>query len=171
MKILILGNSGSGKSTLAHNLNIKTKIPVFFLDQLFLNDDYKHKNIEEIALIQNEIFKSDKWIIEGKFLELIDDRIAQADVIIYIKASLAKHISNVIKRYLYQFTNKKIHGMKGGYFKITRLILLIKNIIYFEKNSSKIIISKIKSSKNKIFFLTSSKELDEIINKIAALHK
>jgi adenylate kinase family enzyme len=76
-KILIVGDAGRGKSTLAEKISKKLGIPHHSTDDFFYEVKFskvrdRPESIEQIK----EIFKKEKWIVEGttkmlyKFLDI-----------------------------------------------------------------------------------------------------
>jgi|LGOV01.1.fsa_nt_gb adenylate kinase family enzyme len=106
-KIMIMGISGSGKSTLAKELNTEFGIPVFHLDMLMMNQNWRPKDKEEQREIHSEILKNTSWIIEGNWSTTINDRVQEADMIIYLDCSLATSLYRVTKRLIMNFGKQR----------------------------------------------------------------
>lgn len=82
-KIIIIGCSGSGKSTFARSLAQITNLPLYYLDMLYWREDCSHISREEFICKQKEIFKTDKWIIDGNFRNTLELRIKESEVIYF----------------------------------------------------------------------------------------
>jgi len=99
-KICVIGNSGSGKSTLTHALSKKYNLPTFHLDKELLHGQFEPHPLEKQKKIHNQIISQEKWIIDGSYNKLIEDRIKRADLVIYLNVSRLIIIPRVIKRYI-----------------------------------------------------------------------
>jgi adenylate kinase family enzyme len=93
-RIIIVGDAGRGKSTFAKKLSKKLNIKHYCTDDFFyiakfsvIND--KEKSVEQIA----EVYKHDKWIMEGTTRRLIEGGLEKAEV----TALLWKKCLNPIK--------------------------------------------------------------------------
>ena len=107
-RICIIGNSGSGKSTLATRLSQKYNLPVFHLDRELLHGQFETYPLEETRRRHNKIIAKDKWIIDGSYRKLIPERLARADLVIYLNIPRWKVIHRV-----YQRTNRPAESSLG----------------------------------------------------------
>lgn len=122
-KIYVVGASGSGKTYLAKKLADKHKIIPTSLDYIF----YKHtkeKTREELSekewnLKLQEVLRKKTWIIEG--VNLIPDVFEKADLIIYLRKSLANTIFNQWKRYFSDPVQRREHGFVNN-LKLSRYL-------------------------------------------------
>lgn len=100
-RILIIGCSGSGKSTLAPVLAKNLDLPYLHLDRIFHGPEVKQKNIQLFEQIQREfIAQNSAFVIEGNYSRYIDDRIASANLIIWLQISKQRSLFRVVKRSL-----------------------------------------------------------------------
>jgi adenylate kinase family enzyme len=83
-RIAIIGNAGSGKSILAQKLHTIFKLPVYHLDKYFWKPGWVRPDPIEYKKIHGSLCDKDEWIIEGLNLKLLDYRIKQADMIIFL---------------------------------------------------------------------------------------
>lgn len=97
-KIAIIGNAGSGKTTIAFALQKKLNLPLYHLDQYYWLPNWERLGLEKFTQIHDELCKKDKWIIEGSYLKLVAQRVAHADVVIFLDMPRYWCIWNVIKR-------------------------------------------------------------------------
>ena len=82
-KIIIIGSPGSGKSYLSPYVANKTKIKLHHLDNMYWYGNWNHISTQELYDKVEEVMKDDKWIIDGHFASTIEQRISNADTIIY----------------------------------------------------------------------------------------
>ncbi len=80
-KVIIIGCPGSGKTTFAEKLNKCTGIQLFYLDAIWHKPDRTHISRDEYDEILEEIFKLDKWIIDGNYSRTIEKRIEKCDTV------------------------------------------------------------------------------------------
>lgn len=78
-KIIIVGCPGSGKSTFAKKLNSILKYKLYHLDLIWNKPDKTTISREEFDKILNEIFKEEKWIMDGNYQRTLEKRLIQCD--------------------------------------------------------------------------------------------
>ncbi|MCD8879246.1 AAA family ATPase [Staphylococcus kloosii] len=83
-KIIVIGSSGSGKSTFSRKLSRVMNIPVYHLDALFWKPNWHMRNLPEKIDIQDAILKQEKWVIDGNYTDILDDRLKFADTVIFL---------------------------------------------------------------------------------------
>lgn len=101
MKLAILGYSGSGKSTLARMLSDEYHLPLLHLDQAQFNANWELKERTEAKqLVREFMTKEFDWVIDGNYSEFYqEERLEEADVILYFKFSSWRCLVRVLKRY------------------------------------------------------------------------
>jgi adenylate kinase family enzyme len=161
-KIIIIGDSGRGKTTLAENISKELNIPFYSTDDFLYEKKFsvykeKQKAISEIS----EIYKKDKWIVEGTTHFLLKDGLEPADIIIYLKHDdIFSQWHSIIKRYF-----------KREDKNILRTLWLLWHVLYkkFQTKSSRIkngqltTYERIESYKNKVIILKTFKDIDNLI--------
>ncbi len=80
-KIIIIGCPGSGKSTFSKKLNDILNYPIYHLDMIWHNADKSTISREEFDLRLEEIFKTEKWIIDGNYSRTVEKRLKQCDTV------------------------------------------------------------------------------------------
>ena len=80
-KIIVIGSPGAGKSMFSKKLKDITNLPLYHLDMLYHKKDGTHITKEELEKKLKEIFKEDKWIIDGNYQRTLEMRIKQCDTI------------------------------------------------------------------------------------------
>lgn len=97
-RICILGNSGSGKSTLAHLLGQRYSLPVYHLDRELLTGQFISRPEEEQRRRHRQIIAQDGWIIDGRYSKLLPERLARADLVIFLNVPRWVVIPRTAKR-------------------------------------------------------------------------
>ena len=80
-KVIVIGCPGSGKTTFAEKLNKCTELPLYYLDTIWHKPDKTHISREEFDEKITEIFKTDKWIIDGNYKRTIEMRLKECDTV------------------------------------------------------------------------------------------
>ena len=161
-RILIVGDAGRGKSTLASKISAKLGIPHYSTDDFYYEVKFsKVRNRPESIEKIKEIFKNDKWIIEGTTKHVIDPGLHSADKIIHLRyKSILTQWIFLIKRY-FQRENETI----GGLYKLMRHVLYKKYHLGHRKGKPTPT-EIIDPHKHKVATLSSFKEIDEFINSL-----
>ncbi len=98
-KIIILGGSGSGKSTLANRIGLFTGYPVYHLDQLFLDSNWKLKDKEErINICKKEFLSKEFGVVDGNYHSTVIPRIEWSDLIIFLNVPTYIKLYRIFKR-------------------------------------------------------------------------
>jgi adenylate kinase family enzyme len=161
-RILIVGDAGRGKSTLAQKISTKLGIPHYSTDDFYYETKFTkiRDRKESIAKIK-EIFKKEKWIIEGTTNHLIEQGLYSADLIIHLRyKNILTQWMVLFKRYLKR-DNETIRG----------LFSLMKHVLYKKYKlggrKGKLTHTEIVSPhKHKVITLSSFKEINEFINSL-----
>lgn len=80
-KIIVIGCPGAGKSTFARNLREVTKLPLYYLDQLWHKPDQTNISREEFDLRLAEWIAQECWIIDGNYQRTLRARMEACDTI------------------------------------------------------------------------------------------
>jgi len=106
-RILVLGCCGSGKSTFSKKVHSILKLPLIHLDSHYHKPNWVEPEKEEWEKVLKKILRRESWIMDGTYLESLDERIKKSDAIIYLDYSLIKCFFRVIKRVLIDFGKKR----------------------------------------------------------------
>lgn len=88
-RITIWGNSGSGKSTLAELAGAKLGLPVFHLDLIAWEPDWRYRNEPDFLALQRPWLDQPGWIIEGVGgWTGLNERFRRADLIVHLDTPL-----------------------------------------------------------------------------------
>ena len=98
-KIVLVGSGGSGKSWLAKRIAELTDYPLYHLDNEFWKPGWTESPRDEFIKRQQEIIKSEKWIIEGAYNSTLEMRFVAADLIIFLDINRIISIVSAAKRH------------------------------------------------------------------------
>ena len=102
-KIAIIGGPGTGKSTLAKILGKEMKLPVYHIDGIHHLKNWEIRPTQERDAIISEKVKEPKWIIDGTYKATLEERVINADLVIFLDYSTIAKLKGIISRY---FKNK-----------------------------------------------------------------
>lgn len=100
MKIAVLGYSWSGKSTLAKHLASHYKIPLLYLDTVQFEANWEVRDRGDAIAMVTEFMRNDDWVIDGNYIAFLqNERLKQADYIIYMEFSRWRCLWRAVHRY------------------------------------------------------------------------
>lgn len=99
-RICVIGNSGSGKSTLATQLGEIFQLPVYHLDKIYWRENWEAVPKEQTQKEVRRIAVLEDWIIDGNNKSTLPERLARADLVIYLDFKPLFCLYRVIKRSL-----------------------------------------------------------------------
>lgn len=161
-KILIVGDAARGKSTLAENLSKKLGIPHYSTDDFFYEIKFSKVRDRAEAVEQiKEIFKKEKWIIEGTTKRLVEHGLHSADMIIHLQhKNIPTQWFILFRRYLKR-ENETIFGL----FKLMKHVLF-KKYKWGDRKGKPTPSEIIDPHKHKVITLSSFKEIDEFLKNL-----
>lgn len=83
-RVMIVGQPGSGKSRLAREMGNRTGLPVIHIDTIHWQPGWIERSIDEKTRLCREVEARDHWIFEGGHSATWDNRIARADLLVWI---------------------------------------------------------------------------------------
>ncbi|OYT79675.1 AAA family ATPase [Pseudomonas sp. PGPPP2] len=101
-RVMIVGQPGSGKSTLARELGQRTGLPVVHIDTIHWQPGWIERSRDEKTQLCLEVEARDCWIFEGGHSATWDNRMARADLLIWIDRSATLRFLRVLRRTLLQ---------------------------------------------------------------------
>lgn len=108
-KIIVIGSPGAGKSSFSKKLKNITKLPLYHIDMLYHKKDGTHITKEELEEKLKEIFKTDKWIIDGNYQKTLELRINECDTIFLLDLPwVEEKLDENFKQCIINFTNEKL---------------------------------------------------------------
>lgn len=99
-RVAIIGCAGSGKTTLAHRLSELTGLPLYHLDEIYFDRQGSPLPDNGLAAAHRWLLQRESGIIEGNHTATLDDRLAWADLIIWLDVPTARCLANVVRRYI-----------------------------------------------------------------------
>ncbi|MBP9711447.1 MAG: hypothetical protein KBD55_00210 [Candidatus Pacebacteria bacterium] len=161
-RILIVGDAGRGKSTLASKLSSKLGIPNYSTDDFYYEVKFtKIRNRPESIFQISEVFKKEKWIVEGTTEYLLEPGLHSADTIIHLKyKNIPTQWAVILKRY-FQRENDTILGS----LKLMKHVLYKKYGLGYRKGKRTPSIL-IEPRKHEVITLSSFKEINEFLDSL-----
>jgi len=161
-KILIVGDAGRGKSTLAAKISEKLGILHYSTDDFYYEVKFsKVRDRQEGINKISEVYKNDKWIVEGTTRCLIVPGLHLADVIIHLRhKNILSQWVVLIKRHFHR-KNETIVGT----YKLMRHVLYKKYHLGYRKEKPTTT-EIIDPHKHKVITLSSFKEIDKFVDSL-----
>ena len=167
-KILVLGCCGAGKSTFSKKIHSILKLDLIHLDSHYHKPNWVEPEKEEWEKVLKQILNRENFIIDGTYIESLDERIKKSDTIIYLDYSLIKCFFRVIKRVLIDFGKKRSDMAPGCKEEFDLEFLWF--VLTFNNKFRKEIRQKlnlIKDEKN-VFVFKTDKQADKFLEQISA---
>lgn len=101
-RVMIIGQPGSGKSTLARKLGLLTGLPVVHIDTIHWQPGWVERSPDQKTRLCHEVEARERWIFEGGHSATWENRIARADLLIWIDRSATLRFWRVLLRTLLQ---------------------------------------------------------------------
>ncbi len=166
MKIHIIGCSGSGKTYLANALAKKYNIPHFDLDNIQWNNNVEgygtKRPLEERNAMLKEILHNNEWIIEGVYYAWVQQSFDEADKIYVLDMPRYLYKSRIIIRSI----KRKLGIQQGKRETLKSVYNLLKWTETFQNKNLKEIKTILEKYENKVIWLSSKKDVREIIKAI-----
>ena len=166
MKIHIIGCSGSGKTYLANALAKKYNIPHFDLDDIQWDNNAEgygtKRPLEERNALLQEILNNNEWVIEGVYYAWVQQSFDEADKIYVLDMPRYLYKSRIIVRSI----NRKLGIQQGKRETLKSVYNLLKWTETFRNKNLKEIKTILDKYENKVIWLSSKKDVSEIIKAI-----
>ncbi len=164
-----MGDSCRGKTTLALKLAKKLEIPHFSTDDFFYEVKFtkkreKQESIDKII----EIYKKDKWIVEGTTRHLLEPGVDSADIIIYLEyPNVAMQWVRLIQRHIRRRYKSRTEESEtvGGLLGLMKHVLYKKYGLGYKKGT----VSPqelVRSYKHKVVTLSSFREINTFVDSL-----
>ena len=99
-RIIVLGSTGSGKTVLSNSISKRTGIPVVHLDKEYWLPNWGRPTQDEWINKLSTLVNNEEWIMDGNYIESLDERLKQADLVIVLDIEKNKCIRGVFFRTL-----------------------------------------------------------------------
>ena len=166
MKIHIIGCSGSGKTYLANALAKKYNIPHFDLDDIQWDNNTEgygtKRPLEERNALLQEILNNNEWVIEGVYYAWVQQSFDEADKIYVLDMPGYLYKSRIIIRSI----KRKLGIQQGKRETLKSVYNLLKWTETFQNKNLKEIKTILEKYENKVIWLSSKKDVREIIKAI-----
>ena len=166
MKIHIIGCSGSGKTYLANALAKKYNIPHFDLDDIQWDNNTEgygtKRPLEERNALLQEILNNNEWVIEGVYYAWVQQSFDEADIIYVLDMPRYLYKSRIIVRSI----KRKLGIQQGKRETLKSVYNLLKWTETFQNKNLKEIKTILEKYENKVIWLSSKKDVREIIKAI-----
>lgn len=170
-KIVVYGNAGSGKTTLAMALHKKLNLPLYHLDQYHWKPNWERVSDEEFFAKHKQLCNEPAWIMEGIYTRILPERIAHADVVIFLDMPRYLCMWRVLKRAVCNI-GKQVpgdpEGCKQSVFS-TKFLEFFTWVWNFNKRNRATVLAMLQSPEYKgkqIYILRSPQEMDEFIKQL-----
>ncbi len=98
-KIAVVGNIGGGKTLLSRRLSQLHGLPLTHIDAIEFLPGLKRRSSQESSVLIKTIEKQDSWLIDGYGpLDLLENRFALADAIVFVDLPIHLHFWWTLKR-------------------------------------------------------------------------
>ena len=166
MKIHIIGCSGSGKTYLANALAKKYNIPHFDLDDIQWDNNAEgygtKRPLEERNALLQEVLNNNEWVIEGVYYAWVQQSFDEADKIYVLDMPRYLYKSRIIVRSI----KRKLGIQQGKRETLKSVYNLLKWTETFQNKNLKEIKTILDKYENKVIWLSSKKDVSEIIKAI-----
>jgi len=166
VKIHIIGCSGSGKTYLANALAKKYNIPHFDLDDIQWDNNTEgygtKRPLEERNALLQEILNNNEWVIEGVYYAWVQQSFDEADIIYVLDMPRYLYKSRIIVRSI----KRKLGIQQGKRETLKSVYNLLKWTETFQNKNLKEIKTILDKYENKVIWLSSKKDVREIIKAI-----
>jgi adenylate kinase family enzyme len=97
-RVMIVGQPGSGKSTLARAMGARTGLPVVHIDHIHWMPGWQERPRAEKTRMCHEVEAGEAWIFEGGHSATWGNRLARADMLIWLDVPVWRRFGRVVWR-------------------------------------------------------------------------
>lgn len=163
-RIAIIGAPGSGKTTLAIKIKDIFNLPVVFLDSFYQLPNWVMRDPAERDNLILEATRKDEWIMDGTFINTLEERVKVADLIIFLDYKTKVQLKGIFKRFFTNIGKEKI-DMPGCKERIN--FSFINYVATYNKKRRKYLVEILdKYDKSKVLHFTSQKDLQNWVENL-----
>lgn len=171
-KIVVYGNAGSGKTTLAFALHQKLNVPIYHLDQYHWKPNWERVSDEQFFAIHSRLCNEPAWVMEGIYTRILPERIAHADMVVFLDMPRYLCMWRVFKRAALNI-GKQLPGDPVGCKQNVfsgKFLDFLSWVWNFNKRNRQPILDMLEIERNKsnkeIYIFTSPKEINAFIKQL-----
>lgn len=113
-KIAVIGNAAGGKTRISRRLGELHQVPVCHVDSHQFLPSLKLRPLEETRARVREVTAMESWLVDGYGpLDILEERLKLADVILFIDLPLRTHYFWAAKRVITNFWSRRAELPKG----------------------------------------------------------
>ena len=99
-RVMIVGQPGAGKSRLARALGERTGLPVVHIDRIHWQPGWVERTRAEKTRLCREVEAGERWIFEGGHSATWAERVARADLLVWLDRPVGLRLWRVLRRTL-----------------------------------------------------------------------
>lgn len=103
-----MGAGGSGKTTLAKKLAKKSGIKVYHLDKEYWLPNWQKPDYKQWESKIENLTKQDNWIMDGNYIDTLDIRLSNADLVIMLDIKTSICVKSIFFRTVKGFFVKRV---------------------------------------------------------------
>lgn len=113
-RVLLIGSPGAGKSTLGKILAKELQLPLIHLDTEYFLPNWEKRFSKESWIVHlDTLLEKPQWIMDGNYFSTLEQRIAKADVILWLRLPTWKALYRTIKRRVMFHNNSRPDVTEG----------------------------------------------------------
>lgn len=97
-RIAIVGAPGAGKSTLARALGARLSLPVYHMDHIHWKPGWVERDRADKIALARDVIARETWILEGGLSAIHHERLARADMMIWLDLPVGLRVRRVLWR-------------------------------------------------------------------------
>lgn len=157
-RILVLGAYGAGKSTFTQRLAKQLSVPPIFLDEEYYLPEWTKPPISEWRLRTEELCAQPNWVMDGNFFATLDQRLARATHVVYLRPSKWLCLCRVLRR-LVRYYNQ-VRPTVAPECRERFYLPFFASILNFDRDMHPILATKLANAEVRITYLRSRREID-----------
>ena len=166
-RILVLGAYGAGKSRFAERLAKKRGVSPIFLDKEYYLPNWTKPPVSDLHARTKELCAQPDWVMDGNFIATLDQRLARATHVVYLRPSKWLCLCRVLRR-LMRYYNRVRPTVASG-CPVRFYLPFFASVLNFDRDMHPILEAKLAQVDVPITYLSRSKDIDAYFNKPPSL--